>query len=681
MGVEDRFAYEAFRPGQRELAQRVYRASLEGEILIAEAMSGFGKTAAVLSGVLSAAEETGTRVVYACRTKRQINRAVEEIARLQGKHPFKAASMLSKFDYCLLRRGRSIPQESFGWYCTFNVSNNLCTYFLNVALVEGFDRLLGEVLLRAPRHHELMLKSERLHVCPYEAARLAMAQAKVSVVPYQYAFDPKATPIMFDRNSIEKRDTILVVDEAHNLREFFRGLNSATITLDQVKGAIREARAMLMEEAASSLSSLLVLLEKTMAERQGWLLDRTLLLDRIREDHGTAWLQNLAFELSASSGAAWGSVVYERRLPSLILRVGGFLVRLSSSNRPVLVKWENTLGLVDPDPVDGLGEYLREFRSCTLLSATVSPSSVFSRSLGIGPTQAVTYEATAGPMAVVRAAVDTGTSTRYKLRSPEMYGKIADRVATVIRCTGSRVGVFAPSYSVLGGIFDMVSRRVPDRHLVTEAPGLSNEQAEDRLDSFMGTEASVLFAVQGGRFSEGEDFEGGAMGSVAVVGLALPPPSPMLYAEYSCLKRAGEPDSFLMLSRLPALRRAFQAAGRHMRNPGKRGLVFFFDERFGSSAARELMPSWLRKDIMVGDLCPSSIESFIHDFWSSAGSPPSPSRMQSSPLPPDLGVPPSFSSFRSMSRTRPPSRWQPWAPPSSDLPTASPPWSCSRRRP
>jgi DNA excision repair protein ERCC-2 len=617
--IEGRFAYESFRPGQKELAQRVYEACLDGEILIAEAMSGFGKTAAVLAGVLSAAEETGCKVVYACRTKRQIGRVVEEIARLQGKHSFKAASTLSKFDYCLLKRRRAVPQESFGWYCTFNVSNNLCSYFLNVTLVEGFDRLVENALLKIPHHSDLMRESERAHVCPYEVARLAMVQAKVSVVPYHYAFDPKASPVLFDRNSVEKRNTILVVDEAHNLREFFRGLNSATISMDQVRGAIREAEAMLMKDAAASLAALMRTLEQAMTERQGWMLDRSSVLQRFREDHGTAWLQNLAFELSASSGAAWGSVIYERKLPSLILRVGEFLVRLSSWSRSVLVKWENALGLVDPNPVGGLGEYLAEFKSSVLLSATVNPSSVFARSLGLEPAQARAYEAPAEPLVQVRTAIDTGTSTRYKLRTPEMFAKIADRVAAVVSSTDSGVGVFVPSYSVLSAIREMVSKRVPDRRLVSEAPGMSNEEAGEVFDSFRGADDSVLFAVQGGRFSEGEDFDGGAMGSIVVIGLALPPPSPMMYAEYACLKRAGEHDSYLMLSRLPALRRAFQAAGRHVRRPGKRGLVFFLDERFGSASATELMPSWLKKDLFVGNLTPESIESISHEFWSSPG--------------------------------------------------------------
>lgn len=616
MGIDDRFAYESFRPGQREFAERVHRGCVGGETLIAEAMSGFGKTAAVLAGALTAAEETGSRVVYACRTKRQIYRVVEEIARLQEKHPFKATSMLSKYDYCLLRRHRSVPQESFGWYCTFNTSNNLCSYFMNVPLTREFGRLVDGALARTPRHEDLIRRSEEIHVCPYEVTRLAMVQAQLTVVPYQYAFDPNASHILFDRSSLVRKQTMLVVDEAHNLRDFYRGIGSATITLGQLEGAAREARAMLMDEAARSISTLQRSIEQIIKGHVGWKLDRASVLERFRSDHGLAWLQNLAFELSMSSGAAWGSVIYERKLPSLILRVGDFLAKLTSSSPDILVKWDDSLGLVDPDPVRGTAACLHGFRSSVLISATVNPSSVFARSVGLDPDQVKTYQASTAPSVTVRTAVDTGTTTRYKARTPEMYSKISCRVAAVINSTESAVGVFAPSYAVLQAIFDMVSRKVDGRNMVSEGPGLSNDKATEVFECFRSVEDSVLFAVQGGRFSEGEDFEGGAMGSIIVVGLAIPPPTPMMHAEYALMKRAGVQDAYLMLSRLPALRKAFQAAGRHVRNPGKRGLVFFLDERFGSPAAKELMPSWLRGDMTIGDLTPPTIEAFTRDFWS-----------------------------------------------------------------
>ncbi len=76
MEIDATFAYGSFRPGQKELASQVYRHCLTGGVALAEAMNGFGKTAAVLCGAVAAAEETGSKVVYTCRTKRQIHRVV-----------------------------------------------------------------------------------------------------------------------------------------------------------------------------------------------------------------------------------------------------------------------------------------------------------------------------------------------------------------------------------------------------------------------------------------------------------------------------------------------------------------------------------------------------------------------------------------------------------------------------
>jgi DNA excision repair protein ERCC-2 len=198
-----------------------------------------------------------------------------------------------------------------------------------------------------------------------------------------------------------------------------------------------------------------------------------------------------------------------------------------------------------------------------------------------------------------------------------MYATISNKVASIAKATDSGVGVFAPSYSVLEPIFEMTAKKIEGRNFMVESRGLSSQDATAIFESLRSLRGSVLFAVQGGRFSEGEDFRENLMGTVIVIGLSLPPPSPMLYAEYACLKRKGEPDSYLMLSRLPALRKAFQAAGRHIRNPGKRGLVFLVDQRFDSEVVIDLMPSWMKRDICKGDFTPYELERVTADFWRS----------------------------------------------------------------
>jgi DNA excision repair protein ERCC-2 len=582
-------------------------------------MSGFGKTAAVLSGVVSAARERNCRVVYTCRTKRQIQRVVEEISLLQRKQRIKAAAMFSKFDYCLLKRTspRSIPQESFGWYCSFNTSNNLCSYFLNVGLIgTELDEMVQRICHGVPTHSDLLRESENMHVCPYELVRLATGQAEVVVVPYHYLLDPKAKPVLFDRNTIEPSRTILVVDEAHNLRDFLKTSQSATINLDEIAGAVSEAKELLMNETASSLLRLEEQVQTAVKNTPDWYIDREAFVEKLNHDQGELWLQNLAFELSACSEVAWHSVAYGRRLPFLILKVGDFLNKLiASPERSMLTKWERTLGLVSTNPVERLSASLGQFNSSVLVSATINPSELFLRSLGIDASLASIYVVQSAPLMTVRTVIDTGVTTRYKSRTPEMYAKIAKKIINVISSVTNGVGVFAPSYSVLGPIHEKVAKALPDRRIVLETRGLTNQEAGDLMDVFRSGSNSVLFAVQGGRFSEGEDFKGNFMDASMVVGLSLPPPSPSLYAEYAFLKQRGEMDSYLMLSLLPALRKAFQAAGRHLRSPGKKGFVFLLDQRFDSAIVNSLMPSWLKGNVAIGDFTPPQIESMVHDFW------------------------------------------------------------------
>jgi Rad3-related DNA helicase len=100
-----------------------------------------------------------------------------------------------------------------------------------------------------------------------------------------------------------------------------------------------------------------------------------------------------------------------------------------------------------------------------------------------------------------------------------------------------------------------------------------------------------------------------------VVGLPLPPPSPTMYAEYAQTKLSKH-EAYLVISLLPALRKAIQSAGRHMRSPDKQGMVFFLDSRFSEQEVMGIMPSWLKHDTAIGDFAPAEIRHMVRDFWS-----------------------------------------------------------------
>jgi len=627
---EDIFPYPSFRQGQKELAQSVYLACKKGERFVAEAMSGFGKTAAVLAGSISAAAEDDLQVVYVCRTKRQVLRVLEELSLFSKRIPLRATSLFTKYDYCLLRQGGfGVSAETFKWYCSFQTSNNLCSYFLNVAFNrEKIEKLVDDQTSGPGSISELLKRGTELHVCPYEVARLSLARSNIIVTTYHYLLDENSRSILIARDKpLDK--LVAVIDEAHNIRDFVSGHSTMALSFSDIKDCIEDARRLYLPRMSSAISEVGERATRFCSKSGHWSVSKGAFVGEITGNHAKDWLSDIVFELSTNAGVAWYSVATNRNLPPSIIKLGGFLSALLSSldaDDVALVKSESTLYLIDTHPSKRFLRATAGFRSLVLLSATIKPSDLFLRSIGLDESSTTIHSTTTGYKFKVRTVIDTGVTTRFKTRSPEMFSRIAQRVAAVCGSTWGGIGVFLPSYAVLGSISGLLRAQIdgatalPRRTILEERPGLTNEESEEMMSTFKSNRGCVLLAVQGGRFSEGEDFPGDEMDVSMVVGLSLPPPSPTMFAEYRQLEadRFDKHQAYMLLSLLPALRKAFQCAGRHVRDPGKVGMVFFLDSRFAEQRIIDLMPPWLREDLVKGEFGTESISAVTQDFFSNA---------------------------------------------------------------
>jgi len=620
VNLEDIFPYPSFRDGQKELAQSVYQASKNGTRLVAEAMSGFGKTAAVLAGTILASLEDDLSIVYACRTKRQVSRVLEEIHLFSERIPVASTGLFSKYDYCLLKeRSFGVRPETFKWYCSFQTTNNLCTFFSNVPYKQKQVRQLAEDYKNSPAISGLLEKGASLHVCPYEVARISLASSTIAVTTYHYLLDPKSRSTLFAGNFQSPSRIIGVVDEAHNIRDFVSGNSTTELSFSDIRRCVDDCRALHMraESAVSEINA------KTTAfcsrRGQGWLLDKDAFVNAISEPHGKEWLSEVAFELTTLAGVGWYSVATGRNLPSSLLTVGTFLTTLLTALQSkdfALVKSDQALVLTNTNPGESFLEAVKGLKSLILLSATVNPSHLFLRSIGLEESATV-HSTLSSSKFKIKTIVDLGVTTRFKLRTPEMYSKITRKIAAICESTEGGVGVFAPSYLVLDAIRDSFSGITKRKSILVEEPGLTNKASEEMMRTFKSNSGCVLLAVQGGRFSEGEDFPGDNMDVSIVVGLSLPPPSPTTFADYIHIPMSKH-DAHLVLSLLPALRKAFQCAGRHVRNPGKVGMVFFLDSRFAQRRIVELMPAWLTDDLTAADFTAEDIGKLTREFFSTA---------------------------------------------------------------
>jgi len=102
---------------------------------------------------------------------------------------------------------------------------------------------------------------------------------------------------------------------------------------------------------------------------------------------------------------------------------------------------------------------------------------------------------------------------------------------------------------------------------------------------------SVAFAVLGGVFSEGIDLPGDQLIGAFVATLGLPP----FDAWHEILKvrlekRFGAGYDYTYL--IPGLQKVAQAAGRVIRTPEDRGVIWLIDDRFLQPANNRLLPRW-----------------------------------------------------------------------------------------
>jgi DNA excision repair protein ERCC-2 len=203
-------------------------------------------------------------------------------------------------------------------------------------------------------------------------------------------------------------------------------------------------------------------------------------------------------------------------------------------------------------------------------------------------------------------------STRYSRRERN-YGKIADTVHRIASLKQGNYFVFLPSFEFLNRVAGLF--QTPDGFIVLrQERGMSADRVEATIDHLRGRSVpTIIFAVQGGIFSEGMDYTDDMLIGVFVVG----PPLPTYDIEREEMRRYYQRkhgSGFEYAYALPAMARTVQAAGRVIRSETDRGLIVLMDDRFLDESYWRSMPSdWFEE--RVSELVSESILKDVAEFW------------------------------------------------------------------
>ena len=125
----------------------------------------------------------------------------------------------------------------------------------------------------------------------------------------------------------------------------------------------------------------------------------------------------------------------------------------------------------------------------------------------------------------------------------------------------------------------------------------------------------VLFAVQGGIFSEGINYSGSMLIGTIIVGPGLPKydlETQLLQSYFDEKHGQGYKYTFVY----PAMTKVIQSAGRVIRSEDELGLLVLLGRRFLTPDFSEAMPDYWLKD-GLSKLVSNSILEDVNSFWAS----------------------------------------------------------------
>ncbi|WP_095155348.1 ATP-dependent DNA helicase [Pseudomonas sp. Irchel 3E13] len=570
------FPWPAFRKGQRELAETVYKAVSTGRCLMAQATTGIGKTLGTLFPLLKAMpRQPLDKILFLTAKTPGRGLALDALRQVMAADPELALRSLE-----LVARDKAC--EYPGTAC----HGDACP------LAKGFyDRLPAarEAAMRLPLLDKTQVRELALahQVCPYYLAQELARWVDVLVADYNYYFEQSA--LLFGLAQTDQWRLALAVDEAHNLVERARQMYSASLDQGQLQALRREPPAGM----ASALQSL----------NREW--------NRLHKDQvapyqagnelPTAFLKallrcvGLVQELMNRTPQAVDPALLQFFFQSLqFLRLSEvfdehFLFDISKRNgagRRSL----STLCLRNVVPAPLLAPRFAAARSAVLFSATLSPRHFYADLLGI-PADTAWLEVESPFVAEqLQVRIVSEVSTRYQHRQASL-APIVELIARQFRDQPGNYLAFFSSFEYLQQVSALLAERYPGIEQWSQSSGMDEEQRQGFLDRFVENGHGIGFAVLGGAFAEGVDLPGTRLIGAFIATLGLPQVNPVneqLKQRMAALFSSGFDYTYLY----PGVRKVIQAAGRVIRGTEDRGTVMLIDDRFAEARVQGMFPAW-----------------------------------------------------------------------------------------
>ncbi|MHA1737439.1 MAG: helicase C-terminal domain-containing protein [Candidatus Heimdallarchaeota archaeon] len=549
------FPYPSYRQEQFSIISAIQKENQKTIMIDAE--TGSGKTAAVLSAVLSKKEDD-ERVIIFTKMLGQIDAWLRELGlvndfnRKINQHTYSIIPLVGKKHICPLVTKKN--QKSFSqigcplFDCNRNRSFgkiSTATGGLEVYSQAIVDEVKEKIRKGVGLSDILWYLENRVDNigCSYLALKSAMKQAEIIITTYPFLTNSRLRELLLEDMGADLEKTTIIVDEAHNLANANFGNLSYRV----------------LNKAFSEIGFHPMLHQLKELEEKDGLHDLYIDTDELRD------LQKIGKEFLLEQ--------FEKGYLgiSFALRVYEFL---SNSDFCYLTA-DKKFNLYLKDPRQLLNP-MKRAKQLILLSGTFRPLNHFADFLGITDAQKISVlSEKLGKNRIVITTNDPNLNMRYKERTPERYIYYAEIINQLLPKIPGHVLVFTPNYeisTVLANVLETKHFEKPNQNISQIITAVRS--SEDRI---------VLVAPARGKISEGIEFvknDKSLISAVMIAGLPYPPPSRSLneiIREYS--KFWGEDRAINYMNYLQGIVTMRQCLGRMIRSENDIGAWIILDNR------------------------------------------------------------------------------------------------------
>ncbi|MCE4615103.1 MAG: ATP-dependent DNA helicase [Desulfurococcales archaeon] len=596
--MSSKFPYKVYRKGQEEVAENVKETVKNSEILLLEAPTGFGKTAAVIEGLERGGAE---KVLWVVRTVNQIEPVLRELRRFGLSYTYVFSARRS----CPLVEGSDIPVEDFWVNCRHLRSQARCSFYLNTmeGSVEYLQSLLNDYKgYTATETASLLAKMDGL--CPFFSLLRLAGHSKYVVATYPYLFKWDLFTHVLDIGDYS--DLALVVDEAHSILGI-HSIYEYKITVDIAEKSLDEARKYTDDESLVERLEVFsrLLQQKTTSITPGiYPLDKTQIIEVLGDPEQLAYTAEVVREVMLEEKYRTAGLQGVMKIVSGITKLATWLATLSMESSKLYIEWDGEeppeFVATPMDPAEIASPIIQGAQSAVLMSGTLPPGNMVGDFLGIDrTTMIVDVDAMYGPVMPLEnkyTILGIDVSTRYSERGPFTYKIYAGYISSITTSLPGAKLVVYPSYDVLYSVIERIDR---GEGSVVESKKTSIAEVVRRLED---REDLVIHSVAGGKLVEGVEYvdENGRsiLKTVVVIGVPYPQPTPYTQDYIEALaKRIGARKAREYTYHINASIKVRQALGRAIRSREDRAVYFLLDHRYNNRKLRNLLK--MRIDEMV----------------------------------------------------------------------------------